>query len=311
MKDETQSDPWISWCAKSFIVLILTILPTIGILYLLMFTTWIATDWIGLTLLVSGLVFFIGASILVVSKNLRLWGYSILAGLTVSLSCITVATSQLLLLIPVPVFGNALFAVLVLVCGLALTIYLLWPKRESPRFGTAESTGLIATASKVIGQRQGIGIRLFDSSEETIHAIGLIEIPHEYVYADDETRVLRDIINQSHSVARSLMSVAFGWNIQQSHGVTRVVYFTFSKDDKRSEYNRQRLDDALRHSLRGFGFEPIDDYTGPQLKEDEVGCAAIITGVPLSFRDESQKQDPLETMAGVLQSLENGMYQVN
>lgn len=310
MNDETQSDPWMSWCVKGFILLILTLLPVMAIYGLLLFVTWIPPDWIGLTLLVSGFVFLIGAAILIISKDVRLWLYSLLAGFLVSIGCIAVVTSQLLFLIPVPIFGNALFVVLTLVTGIVLTISWLWPEKESPMFGSAESTGLIATASKTIVQKQGFGIRLPDRKEETILAIGLIEIPHEYVYTEDERHVLRDIIEQSHSIARSLTSVAFGWNIQQVHGTTRVVYFTFSKEGKRSGYDRKRLDDALRHNLRGFGFESIDTYSGPQLKQDEVGSAAIITGVPLSFKDEIQKQDPLEAMAGVLQNLENGMFQV-
>jgi hypothetical protein len=310
MNEEAKSDPWMSWCAKGFILLILTVLPVMGILSLLLFVTWIPPDWIGGTLLVSGLVFLIGAAILMTSKNIRLWGYSLLAGFLFCAGCMVAATLQLLLLIPVPVFGNALYAVVILVTGTIFTLGLFWPVKEPPRFGSVGSTGLVTTASKIMGQKQGFEIGLFDRQEETILAIGLIEIPHEYVYAEDERAILRDIIEQSQSIARSLSSVAFGWNIQRSSGTTRVVYFTFSKEERKSEYDRKRLDDALQHNLRGFGFESIGTYSGPELKQSEVGSAAIITGVPLSFKDESQKQDPLETMAGVLQSLENGMFQV-
>lgn len=312
MNKETESDPWMSWCAKGFILLILTLLPVMGVFSLLLYVTWVSPDWIGLTLLVSGFVFLIGAAMLMISKDLRLWLYSLFAGFLVSIGCIAAATFQFLFFIPVPMFGNAFVAALVLVTGIVLAIGWFLPEKEAPTFGSigSDSTGLIATASKTIGQKQGFGIQFPERKEEKILAIGLIEIPHEYVYAEEEKQVLRDIIEQSHSIARSLTSIAFGWNIQQSRGVTRVVYFTISKDEKRLEYNRTRLNDALQHNLRGFGFEPIDGYSGPFLKQDEVGSAAIITGVPLSFKDESQKQDPLEAMAGVLQNLENGMFQV-
>ena len=310
MNDETGSDPWMSWCAKAFILLLLTFLPVMGVGSLLTFVTWVSPNWIGLTLLVSGFVFLIGAAILMITKDMRLWLYSLLAGLLVSIGCISVATFQFLLFIPVPFFGNAFIAALTLITGIVFVIFWFLPEKESPKFGSAESTGLIATASKTMGQKQGFGIKLLERKDEKILAIGLIEIPHEYVYAEDEKQILRDIIEQSHSIARSLTPIAFGWNIQRSRGITCVVYFIFSKDEQKSEYNRKRLDDALRHNLRGFGFESIDTYSGPQLKLGEVGSAAIITGVPLSFKDESQKQDPLEAVTGVLQNLENGMYQV-
>ncbi len=310
MNDETQSEPWMSWCAQGIMLMLLTILPVMGLSSLLAFAEWVTSDWIGLTLIVSGFVFFVGAAILMTTKDMKLWLYSLVAGVLVSIGCITIATFQFLLYIPFPVFGNAFIAVLALLTGVALIIGFYWPEKESHRFGSPESTPLMNTASKTMGKRQGFGISLLDRKEENILAIGLIEIPHEYVYGEDERDILRDIIEQSHSIARSLTSVAFGWNIQQSHGVTRVVYFTFSKDEKRADYDRKKLDDALRHNLRGFGFESIDSYTGPNLKEDEVGSAAIITWVPLSFKDETQKQDPLEAMAGVLQNIENGMYQI-
>ena len=121
-----------SWCMKGFILLILTVLPTMGVLSLLLFVTWIPPDWIGGTLLVSGLVFLIGAAVLMSSKNIRLWGYSLLAGFLVGAGCMVTATLQLLLLIPVPVFGNALYAVIVLVAGTIFALGLLWPVKESP-----------------------------------------------------------------------------------------------------------------------------------------------------------------------------------
>ena len=182
VNDETQTDPWVSWCVKGFILLILTFLPVMGVYSLLLFVTWVSSDWIGLTLLVSGFVFLIGAAILMISKDIRLWLYSLLAGLLVSIGCISVATFQFMLFIPVPFFGNAFIAVLALGTGIVFIILWLLPKKESPKFGSAESTGLIATASKTMGQRQGFGIKLPDRKEEIVLAIGLIEIPHEYVY---------------------------------------------------------------------------------------------------------------------------------
>ena len=198
MNDETESDPWMSWCVKGFILLILTLLPVTGVLTLLLFVPWLPQDWIGLTLLVSGFVFLTGATMLMTTKSLRLWLYSLLAGLLVSVGCISIATFQFLFFIPVPFFGNAFFAALTVITGIVFVIGWLWPEKEAPVFGLTD--GLIATASKTMGQKQGFGIKLTERKEEKILAIGLIEIPHEYVYTEDEKQVLRDIIEQSHSI---------------------------------------------------------------------------------------------------------------
>ena len=105
-----ESSSWFSWLLKSLLILVLTILPITGVLSLLLLTLWIPASWIGPTLLISGLVFLVGAGSLITNHGFRIWVYSLMIGFAVGIGCMTMATLVLLSNIPIPFFGNALNA---------------------------------------------------------------------------------------------------------------------------------------------------------------------------------------------------------
>ena len=309
MTEEEVKDPWISWVLKAIAILFLTALPTAGILGLFLLFPWVSPNFAGPSMLLSGLTFLIGAAIFMSSQNARHWLYSIVIGYAVGFGGVLLGILEVLSHIPVPLFGNAFYATLTVVTVVVFTIGWLWPM-ERDSSGGVVTVDPILSSSKTIGQGSILGSALFDRREEKVLALGLIEIPHEYVYSEDGKQVLSDIIERFHSIARQLTDIPFGYSIQSVQGTIRLVFFTFGKDDVRVRQSQSRIQDALRHNLKGFRFDPIVSYSGPKLGENDVGSAAIITGVPLSIKDEMQKKDPLEAMAGVLRDIGNGMYQV-
>ncbi len=303
------SDSWIPWVLKAIAILFLAALPAAGILGLFLLFPWISQQFSGPAILLSGLTFLIGAAIFISSKNVRYWLYSIVTGYAVGFGGIVLGVLEILTHIAVPVFGNAFNITLIVVAVVVFTVGWFWPLHKDSSTGSV-GVDPILSSSKSIGQGQILGGKLFDRKEEKVFAVGLVEIPHGYVFSEKEKQALLDINECSHTIARTLTGIPFGWTIQRVQGNFRVVYFTFSRDEMTIERCRTRLLDALRNNLKGFSFDPLSSYSGPQLREDEVGSAAIITGVPLSIKDEEQKHDPLEAMVGVLQGIENGMFQV-
>ncbi|MBN2230778.1 MAG: hypothetical protein JW779_14410, partial [Candidatus Thorarchaeota archaeon] len=73
---------------------------------------------------------------------------------------------------------------------------------------------------------------------------------------------------------------------------------------------RTVLLDALQQNLEGFRFKIMNEFSGIQLREQEKGAAAIISGVPLSIETGSQRKDSLDVVMGVLQELDDGIFQI-
>jgi hypothetical protein len=215
------------------------------------------------------------------------------------------ATLALLSYIPIPFFGNAMNATLTIVTVIGFSIAWFWSSR-----GDTTPAGLVTTSSKSLGGRtQDIGT-IFQQKSEYVAAVELKELPHDFAFAEDGGHDLSKVIERFYSIVRSLASIPFALRIERYHWMTRVLFLTSSKNDTQLEYQKTALFDALCNNLPGFKFELLDSYKGITLDKDDKGTAAIINGVPLSIEDETQRKDTLEAMIGVLQSLENGVYQV-
>jgi hypothetical protein len=302
---EGESESWNSWLLSGSLILILTILPITGVFSLLLLTPWIPAGWVGVTLLGSGVVFLIGAGVLISNRGFRWWIYSLMIGFSIGLGCMILATLALLSYIPIPFFGNAMNATLTVVTVIGFSFAWLWSSRGNPT-----PAGLVIASTKSLGERtQSIG-SIFQQKSESVAAVELKELPHDYAFAEDGGHDLSKIIERFYSIIRSLSSIPFGLRIERFQWKTRVLFLTSSKNDAQLEFQRSALFDALCNNLPGFKFELLDSYMGIALDADEKGTAAIINGVPLSIEDETQRKDTLEAMIGVLQSLENGVYQV-
>ncbi|MHA2143798.1 MAG: hypothetical protein ACXADD_20165, partial [Candidatus Thorarchaeota archaeon] len=111
-------------------------------------------------------------------------------------------------------------------------------------------------------------------------------------------------------MVRSLTDIPWAFRILRVKWKTRVLFHTWSKDDTRLDYQQTKLQDAIRENLKGFKVQELISPFGLSIPDEEKGAATVISGIPLSIEDDSQRRDPLEPLAGVLQSLENGLYQV-
>jgi hypothetical protein len=192
------------------------------------------------------------------------------------------------------------------VMTIGFTIAWLWPTKKK-----STQLGLITTSSKsASAYKQSLGGQIFQRKSEMVLAVELKEIPHDYAFAEDGRYRLSEMVERFHNIIRSLSSIPFALRIQRVRWNTRVLFLTWSKDKALLEHQRTVLYDALSNNLPGFKFKPLDSFTGIPLGAKDKGSAAIINGVPLSIEDETQRKDTLEAMTGVLQDLENGVFQV-
>ncbi len=305
MTGENDSAPWAIWIVKFMGIIFLTALPAVGVQFLLLTTFWVPSDWVGPTLLLSGIVFFIGAIVLLENKNARVWAYSIIGGSAIGLATIILSLLWQLTFIPFPLFGNAFYAVVAAAISLGLTLAWLWPTQKD-----SLHSGLVASSAKETTIKTStMGLQLFRQKSTSVLALELKEIPHDYAFANMRDNSL-DVIERFHSVARTLTSTPFGFRMQRAKWNTRIFYFTWSSDEDLLKHQLAVLNDALQHNLPGFRLDPVGKFPEIRLDDNEKGCAAIMTGAPLSILDEKQRKDPLEAMTGVFQDLENGVYQV-
>ncbi|MFQ5831216.1 MAG: helicase HerA domain-containing protein [Candidatus Thorarchaeota archaeon] len=308
MTDE-RSSSWVSWAFKGLLLMLLTVIPASGVLFLLLLFPWVPSQWTGNALLLVGFVFLFGAGSLLLTKNLRSWLYSLVIGLLIGVGCIALATLVLLSWIPVPLFGNALNVAVLVVTMIGLTVPLLLRRKT----GVAK-TGLITTSSKSIGdkmQSYSTGGMMFKRDPEKVLAIELKEIPHDYAFDEEGRNNQTTMVEQFHNIIRSLSAVPFALRIERIRNRTRVFFLTWSKDEALLEHQRTVMHDALKENLSGFKFDVLDSFSGLALAKDDKGSAAIVNGIPLSVRDEAQRKDPLDPMTGVLQDLERGVFQVS
>jgi hypothetical protein len=297
----------ISWKEGIVLTITLSLLPTGGVFILLSLIPWVPVEWHGLTLLFSFVVFFVGGGILVYARNKQLWAQSLALGFMIGVGCIILATIRLLTMTPVPIFGNALYVVLVGSLGVGLMFLMYKSTSEN-----SPQTGLIMSSNKSLAGRSQVMPTIFmHSRSETSFAFELVEEPHDYLFSDTGEKSPSDQLQQFSSVVRTLFSTPYTISYQQLNGVTRVLFTTWAKDDSQLGHQRTVLQDALQYSLPGFKFKPLETYSGIVLSERESGSAAIITGVPLSINDESQCKSPLDGLVGVLRELENGIFQIS
>ena len=300
------SSSWVPWMMKLMLALVLTAIPVQGIIFLFLLVPWVPSTWIGPTLLFSGIVFLVGAGVLIAYKSVRMWLYSLVLGFSIGCGCMVLATLAVLSHIPFPFLDNAMNAVCVVVMVIGFTIAWFWPTKKK-----VTQLGLITTSSKSARvHKQSLGVQLLQRKSEMVLAVELKEIPHDFAFAEDGRYRLSEMVERFHSIIRSLSSISFALRIQRVQWNTRVLFLTWSKDKALLEHQRTVLHDALSNNLPGFKFKPLDSFTGISLGVNDKGSAAIINGVPLPIEDETQRKDTLEAMTGVLQDLENGVFQV-
>jgi hypothetical protein len=313
MSDETET-PWMSWVIKLVLVIFLTIIPTSGLLVLYSLTPWIPPDWTSRTILVSGLIILIGSGYMLSTREIRSWLYSIAIAYMIGLGNIGIFLAEEISRIPVPIFGNAFLAILTICTALVFLIGWFWPWNSgaSQKLETGSTSGLITTSSKsLVGSPVSLGSQLFQRRPASVLAIELTEIPHDYAFAEDEEKKLKDLSEQFHSIVRTLTSIPFALRIQRSNWSTRIFFLTWSDDEAKIKQQRNILLDALSYNLKRFQLVALSSFEGPKLEDIEKGVAASVIGVPLSIKDELQKIDPLEAMTGALQETRNCIFQVS
>ncbi|MGY5871741.1 MAG: hypothetical protein RTV72_05825 [Candidatus Thorarchaeota archaeon] len=272
----------------------------------MMLVPWMVGSIAVPSLLISVVIFLAGNVVLLVNKDARLWVYSVLAGFVIGIGGIAVATLWMLSYIPVPIFGNALYATAVVGIVIVLLLLYLRPTEQD----VVQTTPITTSLKSFSEQKQAIQSIFSQNKSETVLALELVEEPHDYIFSENEERTPSTHIERFSGIVRSLFSTPYSICYQQHNSKTRVYFTSWSNDVTKLSHQRTVLLDAIQYSLPKFKFRVLETFTGIELKEHEKGSAAIITGVPLSVDDESQRMDPLENIVGVLRELENGIFQV-
>ena len=309
MKDDEMSTPSIVWFLKLIIAVLLTALPTIVVGVSLLYVRFVPTSWAGQGMLLSMTVFLIGAVALLFKKKTKYWGYSLGIGLMVSPATMLAAGVYYLSLIPLPVIGNAAYLLFAIIGIGSLIILAKWSSKN-PVSRSTEKTGLITPSVKSHGS--SIVPKLSWRQEQVAAAVELQEIPKSYAYQDSSSQPQEDMVPKFLSIVRqlSLTSVPFSLRFERRDNTTRVLFLTWAKDDTLLYHQKTVLQDTLEGNLHGFKFKSCGYYEGLELDGTLSAAAVEISGVPLSIEEESQRKDPMEVVAGILQGLENGLVQI-
>ncbi|GAG99170.1 unnamed protein product, partial [marine sediment metagenome] len=227
MTDETESDPWVSWPIKGIVIIFLTFLQEMAVIALVMLVPWMSGSIVGLTLLISAVVFLAGNAILLESKDVRVWGYSIVAGFAIGIGGIVLSTLWMFTFISLPLVGNAFNATMIVVTIIGFTATWFWSKDN-----IEAQSGLIASSSKSAGGQKMIsGGQLFQRKSSMIRAVELKEIAHDYTFSDDKKLVPTKFEEQFHNIVRALISIPFALRIERKNRNTRIVFLTWSTDE--------------------------------------------------------------------------------
>ena len=311
MTEEKKSGSWMTLILKTALVFLLALLPAMGVISLLLVVGFVPQSWIGPSTILSLVIFLVGATLLIISQNVRYWAYLLLIGFLVAPVVMTIAGIVYLSLMPVPYVGNALNLVLLVIMIGGGTLALLASSRSSVSKVTTDP-GLIAPSVKgtaARGMTQGLGWR----QQEMVAAIELEEIPRSYAYPEDDTKSAVDMVPRFLTVLRhlTLSSVPFSFRLERRDCVTSAYFLTWSKDDVLLNHQKTVLQDTLQSNLQGFRFRSLGYFEGFRLVEGLAGAAVEVNGTPCSVEDEQQRKDPIDALAGILQEMENGIFQVS
>lgn len=308
-KDSPDSGPGILFKIITFLFLVL--LPATIEYSILSSTNFVPTQWIGIPFLLSVAFLFGGAGYLIVSKNPWFYIYSLVIGSIITAGIIGIAGLAYLFTITLPFGINAGFLAVFSLCIVLFTLYYIRTSMRATT-GTTSITGLIAPSTKnqvAIPSRSGLG--LFRRRPVTVAGVELEEIPRAYVFPEEGKEPL-DLSLKFLNIVRhlSLTGINFSLRIERRNRRTRVLFLTWADTSVKMDHQNTMLLDTLRSNLSGFRFQRIYDYEGVTLSIEEVGASVEITGVPLSIEDEKQEKSPLDSVAAVMQELDNGILQI-
>lgn len=306
-RDMTDNDSshWIIGVLKSIVVLILTLVPLFGVLYILVAVEFIPTAWRWPVFLLTGTIFLIG-SVALLKRHGKIWGYSLIAGFSVAGATVVAGGLLVLSMIPIPLIGSALNA---LAAGIATVsfVILYFMKLRTPGQGAAAVT---SSSKSSILPKVNLGFR---KSPEMVAGLEITQLPSKYVLEGDDPQVIAKKAAAFESVLRQLFQsvIPVVFRIQRFRNRTRVFFLIWSRSEKELEEYLTVLEDALESNLPGCRFRIHDRFDGFTLSESVAGAAAQVTGVPLPLRDEAQNKSPLDGMVTTLQKLERGIYEVH
>ena len=91
-------------------------------------------SWIGPTLLLGFLVFFIGSVTFLTNKDVRMWANYLVIAFLIAAGSIILSALFILTQIPLPLVGNAFNAAAIVVGGLVFSIAYLWPGHRTGKY---------------------------------------------------------------------------------------------------------------------------------------------------------------------------------
>ncbi len=307
MADKSSGSP-VNLFLKIIALLLLTIGPCTAVFTALISMTFVPRYFIGPSLVFSGLVFFVGAGILLVAKNIRYWFYSLIVGFATVPGCIVATIIVILSQIRIPLIGSALEVVV----AVLFFVVILVPWYLDGREDTDRRPGQIQSSTRSVRSTVSSSLtHLWRRSQERIAAVELTEVPHGHAFPGDTTRSSEHIAVQLHRVIRALNAVPFALRIERLHSKTRVLFLTWARDEAQLDHQHTLLMDALQHNLVGFRFQACTSFSGIIPPATDRAAAATITGVPKVVDAEGKGHDTLEALAGVLQGMTNGIYHVS
>ncbi|TFG12531.1 hypothetical protein EU537_08900 [Candidatus Thorarchaeota archaeon] len=307
---EEKSNLWIVWVMRILGVLILTAIPSFGLLYLIMLAGIVPTDWVELTMLVGGLAFLYGAGVLIGSQNVKAWLYSWGVGFIIGIGAIIAGWLLWLSFIPIPVVGTGLNAFLLGAgaCG-ALGGY-LYLQTQGKQQGTLPVP--ISTSSKTRVSAPLSLTSIFRKTELVVAAVRVETVPHTLIAKEQDPVERKKRTVAIHSIVRQMIlsSVPVAIRYETRGEFIRLLFLTWADDAETIEQYLKTLENTLTANLPEFGFTVDNPYRGFVLPENKSGSLWNAAGIPQPLDEEVPRSSILDGAVSLLKNTENCNIQI-
>jgi hypothetical protein len=307
---EEKSDSWVVWVIRILGMLILTAIPSFGLLYLIMLVGIVPADWIGFTMLLGGLAFLYGAGVLIESQDVKGWLYSWGLGFIVGVGAIIAGGLLWLSFMPIPIVGTGLNALLLGAgaCGaLGGYFYLQSQGREHGALPVPIST---ASKSRVSAPLSLTSI--FRRTEPVVAAVRVEAVPHTLIAKEQDPVERKKRTVAMHNIVRQMIlsSVPVAIRYETRGGFTRLLFLTWADDLETIAQYLKTLENTLTANLPEFGFTTDNPYRGFILPEEKNGSMWNAAGIPQPLDEEAPKLCILEGAVSLLKKTNNCSIQI-
>ncbi len=307
---EEKSDSWVVWVMRIVGMLILTAIPSFGLLYLILLVGIVPVDWIGFTMLLGGLAFLYGAGVLIGTQDVRAWLYSWGAGFVVGIGAIIAGGLFWLSVIPIPIVGTGLNALVLGAGACGVLGGYLYLQSQGGQQGALPVP--ISTSSNARISVPPSITSIFRKTEPLVAAVRVEAVPHTLIAKEQDPVERKKRTVAMHNIVRQMIlsSIPVAIRYDARGEYIRLLFLTWADDAETTEQYLETLENTLTANLPEYGFTVDNPYRGFVLPEEKNGSMWNAMGIPQSLDEEVPRSSILEGAVSLLKKSDNCSIQI-